>query len=295
MTDPQPGTLHTCSTAWPVLTAFEFSSPSSSPSAPLVVFIGGLGDSLLSTPYLPKLAKALGGLGWRLAQASISSSGRSWGGGTVGQDAQELAQITRYFAERGASKIVLMGSSTGCQDAVAYLHASRDFPELAGVVLQAPVSDREIEDVQKLVNSIDRDTPAPADPDSFVPPAWSNLFHCKSGVTYARWRSLTVKPDTDAVDLDVSEDFFSSDLSDTRLRNVFAPVTCPLLVVLSGNDSSYPPHVKRALPALLERFRTAAPALSPQSTILEGAGHTLGAGTHADAFAERVVAFVAAL
>ncbi|BGP40763.1 hypothetical protein JCM10450v2_004764 [Rhodotorula kratochvilovae] len=294
MADPQPGTLHTCSTSWPVLTAFEFASSSSSPS-PLVVFIGGLGDTLLSTPYLPKLAKTLDKQGWRLAQASISSSGHAWGGANVAQDAKELAQVTRYFKERGASKIVLMGSSTGCQDAIAYLHASRDFPELAGVVLQAPVSDREIEAVQKLVDSIDPDAPSPSDPLSFVPPAWSRLFHCKSGVTYARWRSLTVKPASDDIDLAVSEDFFSSDLSDTRLRNVFAPVTCPLLVVLSGNDSSYPPQVKSALPSLLERFRSAAPTISPQSTILNGAGHTLGDGVHADQFAERVSAFVAAL
>ncbi|TNY20691.1 hypothetical protein DMC30DRAFT_351933 [Rhodotorula diobovata] len=294
MSKPAPGVLHTCRTSWPPTTAFEFGSNSPS-SRPVVLFIGGLGDTLGTTPYLPKLAQGLEAQGWRLAQALPSSAGNAWGGSSVERDAAELAACTSYFKGQGASRIVLMGSSTGCQDAIAYHHASSDFTGLSGVVLQAPVSDREIEAVQKFLETLDEDGSASRDPTSFVPPAWSKLFHCKGGITYKRWASLTQKPTSDDVDLAVSEDFFSSDLSDARLRNVFAPVKCPILVTISGNDSSYPPNVKANLPALLDRFRQAAPTLSPLSTIIDGAPHTLDDGEHADEFVKRVVDFVAAL
>merc|ERR1712070_406118 len=96
------------------------------------------------------------------------------------------------------------------------------------------------------------------------------------GITYKRWASLTQKPTSD-----------DADLSDARLRNVFAPVKCPILVTISGTDSSYPPNVKANLPALLDRFRQAAPTLSPLSTIIDGAPHTLDDGEHADEFVKR--------
>lgn len=125
-----------------------------------------------------------------------------------------------------------------------------------------------------------------------MPRAWSDFWGARAGISYARWHSVAAKPTSDEVDLDVSEDFFSSDLSDARLRNVFAPVACPVLFVLSGNDPSYPPHVKADIPALLDRFRTAAPTFSPLSLIVEGASHTLRKPKHVEQFVERVGEFL---
>ncbi|GAA5844385.1 hypothetical protein JCM9279_006281 [Rhodotorula babjevae] len=294
---PQPsrGLMHTVRTDYPPLHAFEFGA-GNDPRRPLALFVGGLGDTLLSTPYLSKLATALEAHGWRLAQARPTSAGMGWGGRSVEQDAREIALCTEYFKQQGADKIVLMGCSTGCQDAIAYHHASSDFVPPAGVVLQAPVSDREIKQVQELLKKhadegIDYSKP---DQQSFCPQAWSKFWHCTSGLTYARWRSLVEKPASDTIDLAVSEDFFSSDLSDARLRNVFAPVKCPLMIALGTEDASYPPHVKADLPALLERFKEAAPTLT-SSMIIDGATHTLGDGKHADEFVDEVVKFVGEL
>lgn len=158
------------------------------------------------------------------------------------------------------------------------------------------MSDREIKQVQELLEKhaaegIDYSKP---DQQSFVPQAWSRFWHCTSGLTYARWRSLVEKPTSDTIDLAISEDFFSSDLSDQRLRNAFAPLKCPLMIALGTEDASYPPHVKADLPALLERFKTAAPTLA-SSMIIDGASHTLGDGKHADEFVEQVVKFVGEL
>lgn len=106
--------MHTFRTDYPPLHAFEF-GPGDDPRrpGPLVLFVGGLGDTLLSTPYLPKLASALDKHGWRLAQARPTSAGMGWGGCTVEQDAREIALCTEYFKQQGADKIVLMGCSTG--------------------------------------------------------------------------------------------------------------------------------------------------------------------------------------
>lgn len=188
---------------------------------------------------------------------------------------------------------------SGCQDAIAYAHLrSRDssnFPPLDGIILQAPVSDREWPAIASLVSMTSHllDSSADLDLEAFVPPSWSSLFGTSAGVTYRRWMSLAFPAPSDRVNLDESEDFFSSDLSDTRLSNVFGAIDCPLLIVLSGEDETYPAEVKRNLPTLLERFRKAAEGrCSALSGIVEGAAHDLKDEQHAGEFADRVTGFL---
>ncbi|GJN91118.1 hypothetical protein Rhopal_004136-T1 [Rhodotorula paludigena] len=297
---PQPGVLHHVA-PWPHVSAFEF-GPRSSPSDPLVLFVGGLGDTLLSVQYLGALAVALREAGWGLAQANLTSSGMGWGGATVAGDAEEIAKIVRYFLERGTSKVVLVGHSTGCQDAIAYLHlaSAQSFPKLAGIILQAPVSDREIDVVTELAKKVADEAAAlatPPNPTDLAPASCSKLFHSKAGVTWQRWRSLAELPDSDDVDVHKSEDFFSASLSDRRLANVFAPLNCPLSVVLSGDDSSYPSSVKANLPGLLERFKRAAPQewWHATSRIIDGGKHDLGGEPQTSEFVGLVVEFVKSL
>ncbi|GAA5913275.1 hypothetical protein JCM5296_007341 [Sporobolomyces johnsonii] len=296
--DPISGRLHHISQS-PNLTTFEFGALSS-PCKGVVLFVGGLNDTYLSVPYLPRLADALKGVGWALAQVALSSAGDGWGGRTISEDAEQLAVIGRYWREqRGIDKLVLMGHSTGTQDAIAYLHLTAFgpdvFPPLAGVILQAPVSDREYIEANHpgLLSTLPAPSPAD-DPATFVPPALSSLFGTHSGITSRRWRSLTAPPPSDVIHLDESEDFFSSDLSDARLANVFEPVSCPLLVLLSGDDSSYPPHVKAQLPTLMGRFQEAVDGRwwSGESAILEGASHNVAGVEQAQELAERVCRFV---
>ncbi|GAA5900196.1 hypothetical protein JCM8208_002047 [Rhodotorula glutinis] len=291
---PQPGVLHTCRAAWPTATAFVFGSPS--PTAPLVLFVGGTGGTLMSTAYLPTLHQGVEASGWAFAQLSMVSVGGTWGGVDVRQDAVDIAAATRYFKETGAPKIVLVGLSTGCQDLIAYHHASTEYVKVDGIVLQGPVSDREFPDFQRFLATLPDSDPDPlvlgSDPRQFVPRTWSDFWGARAGISHARWHSIAAKPTSDEVDIDVSEDFFSSDLSDARLRNVFGPVECPILFVLSGNDPSYSPQVRGDIPALLDRFRHAAPTFSALSTIVEGASHTLRKPKHVEQFVERVVAFL---
>ncbi len=41
----------------------------------VLVFLGGLGDSLLCVPYFPSLVDAVGALGWAVVQASCGYTG----------------------------------------------------------------------------------------------------------------------------------------------------------------------------------------------------------------------------
>ncbi|GAA6002983.1 hypothetical protein JCM10207_001929 [Rhodosporidiobolus poonsookiae] len=303
-TEPWSGQLHNCSDPdepHPPLTAFELSSTSSySPN--LLLWVGGLSDVLGSAVYLSRLGSALAPVGWGVAQAGLRSAAHGWGGFSVADDAQGLAQIVRYFKEkRGKDKVVLMGFSTGCQDAIAYLHLHglKSFPNLAGVILQAPVSDREA--IQAYFPDVLPSTPRPepgTDLAAFVPHAWSSKFWTRGGVTYKRWWSLAAKPDTDEINLDESEDFFSSDLSPQRYKNVFAPLAAPILFLLGDKDMTYPPAVRDNLPEQLERLKTALPdhkLFSPLSAVLAGAGHQVAEEAPQAILVEKVVEFVKAL
>ena len=154
------------------LVAFQSAAPardggasaSSAPAADVLVFIGGLSDGFLATPYVERLADALTGAGWALVQARrifphfacplrlihrgpqvlLSSSYGGWGTASLSRDADELAALVAHLrAERGAVRVALMGHSTGCQDIVALLRRGDAAARVNAVVLQAPVSDRD--------------------------------------------------------------------------------------------------------------------------------------------------------
>lgn len=142
---------------------------SSSLSPPLqgyLIFIGGMTDGLIACPYVPSLSSSIRSLGWRCVQVELSSSRLGFGVSSLLEDVEELdclvkALQTRYKQEELVArqqptdgvgsrpacsafpKIVLMGHSTGCQDAVYYLQHGRYKASVCGVILQAPVSDRE--------------------------------------------------------------------------------------------------------------------------------------------------------
>lgn len=109
-----------------------------------LVCIGGLTDGLLSLRYLPFLATAVKRCGWRTFQPVLQSSYRGWGFGSLQDDAAGLDRLLSFLsAKRGISEVVLLGSSTGCQDAVHFLKVGTRRDLIRGIVLQAPVSDRE--------------------------------------------------------------------------------------------------------------------------------------------------------
>ncbi|KAK4057145.1 hypothetical protein OIO90_001640 [Microbotryomycetes sp. JL221] len=251
------GTLHQFSDN-PELTCFEHDVAHDSPGSNVIVVIPGLNGSYPPVPYTEALSQHLQNkLDWTIVElGGLSSAGPGYGAVTVFQDAKEIGLCVRFLRQvRHKTKIVLMGHSTGCQDAVAYCHLNAQEPNAAppveGIILQAPVSDREfiintapISIVPLLITQYPGLRPHPGQTYSdFVDRRLSNLFGTKLGITYTRWNSLVSKAESDKITW-ANEDYFSSDMTTKRWSNVFEPMrqnNTRTLIVLSGKDESYGP------------------------------------------------------
>ncbi|KAK9457351.1 hypothetical protein V1511DRAFT_164001 [Dipodascopsis uninucleata] len=260
------------------LAAFEFTSSAKHES--LLLFIGGLGDGLLTVPYVVPLSKALDQIGWSVAQVLISSSYTGWGSGSLKRDADELSKAIDYFSEI-YDKIVLMGHSTGCQDTMYYLTVHQhEHPthKLAGAILQAPVSDREammhlFPDSYGELLDFALDQARKGKGNNYLPPEYSALFF-NTPITVDRWVSLA-NPLGD-------DDFFSSDLPDTVLWASFGHLKVPTLILYSGSEEFAPVTIDKQ--ALLERWKSFVPSenWSAYSGIIPGASHNLTSKTDGD-------------
>ncbi|KAK6361840.1 hypothetical protein TWF730_005553 [Orbilia blumenaviensis] len=250
-----PGILHHYTKE---LTAFEFDSPvlrSRDGKPNTLLFIGGLGDNLLTVPYVSALVRT----GWSVVQVVISSTASGWGTGNLTRDAKELAICISYFKiHLSRPRVVLLGHSTGCQDIMHYLCrlevSQQAHGQLDGAILQAPVSDREAMAVMMGQDTYDRSwkhaqkliksgrggeiMPARITREVFEAPCSAN-----------RWYSLT------SPNMDGEDDFFSSDIGEEMLEGTFGGITpagTPLLIVYSGDDEFVPQRVDKV--GLVERW-----------------------------------------
>ncbi len=249
----------------PKLIAFEHSTSSHSISSSptnIVLFIGGLGDSILTVPYPSLLATRLPP-SWSLAEIFLSSSLKGYGTSSIVQDADEIAECVRYFREhQGKEKVVLMGHSTGCQDVMEYLvgRAGKrekvnggtrvERPNVEGGILQASVSDREgawksidantqsrdaFEQLMKMAREFASDGRA----DEVLPMKASGEFQC-GAITARRWLALNeVKGD---------DDYFSSDFERSFVeKETFGriPRGTKMCILYSGEDESVPDFVDK--------------------------------------------------
>uniref|UniRef100_A0A383WQ17 AB hydrolase-1 domain-containing protein n=1 Tax=Tetradesmus obliquus TaxID=3088 RepID=A0A383WQ17_TETOB len=255
-----------------------------------LVLVGGLTDGLLFAPYREQLAAAAGGLGWSLVQAQLTSSYQGWGLSTLDQDASELRLLAQCLAEQHeCSAWVLMGHSTGCQDAVRYVQRYRsDNSKLAGVILQAPVSDREYLSMypswgQQLQQAQAMAADGRADDVLCRVREWDS-----AALTARRFLSLYCAGGDD--------DMFSTDLTLQQLQGIFGPLHgLPCCIIQSAADEAVPQELRdngsmqqlgqRMLQAISlgaeSQPETAAAAAAagggaavvPQLHVVEGTGH----------------------
>lgn len=208
-------------------------------------------DTLLSVSYPLKLAQHLGPT-WSVVTASLFSAGLGWGVSSIARDADEMAKIVAYLKERRpGGKIVIMGHSTGCQDCMEYLVGknAEKWPSVDGIILQAPVSDREalggilpeahMQEANQLALKWCREkNEKDVLPNRLTKPAFGRI-----GITARRWCDIASPgPNHDGAD-----DYFSSDLSDERFRGTFGklPASAPLLILYSGDDDGVPKSVDK--------------------------------------------------
>jgi pimeloyl-ACP methyl ester carboxylesterase len=257
-----------------------------------LVLVGGLGDGLLSLPYAPALAACLPPAGWALVQAQLRSSYGGYGTASLDADAEDLFLLLSTLAQKhGSTGAVVMGSSTGCQDA-ARLAArfldqdggaaqSRAAP-LLGTVLQAPVSDREW-----LSTAAEQLAPMAAAAAAAVAAGRGEDIVGRldlldgAPITARRFASLTARLGDD--------DMFSSDLSDDELRARLAPLGAvgPAFILRSASDECV--RIDAAAADAMGR-RIAAAAGGADLVVLDGAPHDCAG--HEGAVAAAVLDFL---
>jgi len=251
----------------------------------------------MSVPYLHLLSEKLGEMGWSLAQITLSSSYNQYGLASLEGDAREIALAVEYLRkERGREKVVLLGHSTGCQDAIHYLTQTPAWntpsprPSITAAILQAPVCDREYFEATCSVDAIAwvevaKSLVEEGKGSSWMPKLASEAAMGKSGFegeaeeiegwqegpvpfTAYRFWSLYAEGGDD--------DYFHSSL--TVDSDYFAASPVPLLLLLSGEDEYYPPYLSEhdSKEALLSRWRDASEGkISPLSEVLRGASHNV--------------------
>ncbi|CAJ1361496.1 unnamed protein product [Effrenium voratum] len=242
-----------------------------------LVCIGGLTDGLLSLRYMPPLAKAAHSLGWRTIQPVLQSSYRGWGFASLAEDAVDLDRLLSFLkSQRGISQVVLLGSSTGCQDAVHFLKAGQQASMVQGIILQAPVSDREALLVETRTSEqeaalaefqgLAAQMVAEGKGEELMPRAACQIMGPPHVITAYRFDSLTRRM--------ADDDMFSSDLSDLELRQKLGHVSVPALLVSSADDEYIPSFVDKA--RLCERLGSAMAVgvtEAVQCLVLESGGH----------------------
>lgn len=233
-----------------------------------ILFIGGLGGDILSPHYMHKrVVPSIYGdeelAGWRAAEVAISSSARGWGTGSVERDAEELAKCVYYYKSiRPHGKIIMMGHSTGCQDIFYMMTRLTPTPPVDGIILQAPVSDREAftplptcATLLTISTTLVKAGPSPGHPNApggrtILPiELTSQTFGWDQAISANRWFSLTAPPHTVTGGPTGQEDFFSSDFSeDVILKYTWGrlqPDKTKVLVLYSEEDEWVPAEIDK--------------------------------------------------
>lgn len=263
--------------------AFEHGVPGVS-RVNTIIFIGGLGDGLLTVPYTAPLAKVLPE-SYSLVEVLLGSSYAGWGVSSLDSDVKELSTCVAYFRGlRPGGRIIFLGHSTGCQDVLHYLISAGNPPDIDGGILQAPVSDREWiafflpQNIHDGCVKVAREYIEDGRGDDVLPiNITGKLF--QTPISANRWLSLA-SPGPDHAGQD---DYFSSDFDNERMRRIFGKVGSTrtrLSLLCGGNDEYVPPNVdKHALIGKwLTHIKDGGGVVDDDAGIIKGASHNLGEG-----------------
>ena len=279
-----PGVLHNYTGN---LVAFELAPVSSSK---VIVFMGGLGDGLLTVPYIHNVARELAPLGWSVIQIQMTSSFKGWGISSLDQDVREMRALVDYLrSEQGGARerIVLFGHSTGSQDTIHYLLSQGETVD-AGI-LQASVSDREgfsqftDRKVWDALNAEAKELVDEGEKDEILPLKFAKVM-AGTPISAYRWCSLAIPGGDD--------DYFSSDLHDEILKGTFGRIQKPFLIAYSGADQFVPPSVDKS--KVLQRWQASSDARfwSKHSGLITNADHQVKSESCRDQLCAMVRGFI---
>ncbi|KAL2164422.1 hypothetical protein VTH06DRAFT_3638 [Thermothelomyces fergusii] len=280
-------------------------TPHQAPRKNALVFVGGLGDGPHTIPYVRRLAEHLAGA-YAVFEARLASAFSGFGHASLAQDARELADLVRYLRRGlGAARVVLMGHSTGCQDCLEYVvrgpgagggeEEDDDDNEtrVDALVLQGPVSDREAvglsEDPAEVRRSLDvaeemvrQGRGADVVQREAMPRGWRAI-----PVTAYRWASL--------VGVGGDDDYFSSDLPDSKLEHIWGSLKQPVLIVPSEKDEWVSPEADVA--GLVDKWKSFCRpgTASDLGGLIPGANHRVDNEAGQQWLVDRVARFLARL
>lgn len=279
--------------------AFEHGVPAGVSRIDTIIFIGGLGDGLLTVPYTVHLAKVIPE-SYSLVEILLSSSYVGWGVSSLDSDVKELVTCVAYFKGlRPGGKIILLGHSTGCQGVIHYLVSAGTRPGIDGGILQAPVSDREwmatvlAPDIYDGSVATAREYIEDGRGDDVLP---SNITGKLFQVPISANRFLSLaSPGPDHAGQD---DYFSSDFDIGRMKKIFGKAGSTrtrLSLMIGGNDEAVPPTVdKHALIGKwLTHIKEGGGIVDDDAGIINGASHNLGEGGKSmEDLIRRIIGFI---
>ncbi|KAF4472310.1 UPF0613 [Fusarium albosuccineum] len=257
-----------------------------------LVFIGGLTDGPHTIPYTRLLAKHLEDakeLSFSVFEIRMRSSFTGFGISSLSNDAEDISSLVKYLRGIGKEKIVLFGSSTGCQDCIEYTNYAKHKNEpVDGFIMQGPISDRETLDLimpnpqpslDLAAKMIEEGRAGDCMPFDKIPAVLG------APISAYRFMSLASKGGDD--------DYFSSDLDEETIKKNWSRFEKPVLVLHSEKDEYVPERIDQA--ARNKQYREANPVVSPLSGLIPGASHTVDQPEAQDWLSKRVVEFLGTL
>ncbi|KAL6718933.1 hypothetical protein ACLMJK_003168 [Lecanora helva] len=304
-----PGTLHRITSPStpgnPIQPLVAFEHTPNPPDTHLtcqktLIFLGGLFDGLLTVPFVPSIVSALPPT-WSLVEPVLSSSYRQWGFSSLGESEAEISRIIEYFRQqRSQKKIVLLGSSTGCQQVMHYLLSETRLPTVEGAIFQASVSDREL--MSMFITQSEYDTACKMAQsyvdegrcEEILPLSMTKQLFMSAPVSAKRWLSLASPGPLH----NGEDDYFSSDFDDQRLEKTFGRLgksKARLMFLYSDEDQYVPDTVDKAklVGSWHHHVKKGGGILDEDSGIIEEASHTLEEGGEGEGdLVRKVVAFL---
>ena len=250
-----------------------------------LILVPGLTDGFMAMNYTEYLSKELMAINFSLVQVNLSSSFYQFGMSSLQNDCKELTQLVKYITnEYSFQKIVLLGSSTGTQDALWFAKHSEACKLIDGFILQAPISDRDIMaemDSTPCMLEEARKLRAAGKFDALL----SEKFE-GAPITAYRYLSLAERLGDD--------DMFSVDLTMEELKSIIPKVQVPIALCYSAEDE-YIPNME-GLREMAKRLSGILEGTSPRVDVKYfGGDHGLSKPQYYRPFVEYVCCFVSTL
>ncbi|KAL1839083.1 hypothetical protein VTJ49DRAFT_1884 [Mycothermus thermophilus] len=268
-----------------------------------LVFLCGLGDGPHSIPYVRRLAEhlAVTAPGWSVFEARLGSNFSAFGYGSLAEDVREVrrtgcqdcleyAKVLVAERRRGTGRGGVEGAATEEEEEEEEGGEDEEVVRVDGYVLQGPVSDREAiamaEDAREVAAAIReaeemrrQGRGSEVMPVNVLPKGWRG-----SPVSAYRWWSLAAVGGDD--------DYFSSDLPESRLAEIWGNLDVPVLIMPSGKEEWVPASLN--VPAMVERWKSfAKPGIvSELSGLIPGANHRVDNDEGREWLIDRVARFL---